>query len=144
MGAREDFPLPRGLSKEAAASYLGVKRRTFERIATDLRPTKLGTSLVYDIRDLDALFDRLKASANEPTDLGEQPSHGLSLVSTTSSQAVSSPPDRRPAPEKGDCKWVVKVASTKTQRVVAGELTESTAVSAFKAVSTRIKKQLPG
>jgi hypothetical protein len=142
MGAR-DFSAPRGLSKEAAAAYLGVKRRTFERIASELRPTKLGTSLVYDVRDLDALFDRMKVATREPADLGEQPSCGLSLVSTTSSRAVSSSPDRRPAEKKGVEEWVVKQASTRTPRAGGGS-TESTGVSAFKAVSTRIRKLNPG
>src|SRR5262249_12804944 len=139
MGAR-DFFFARGLSKEAAASYLGVKRRTFERIAAGLQPAKLGTSLVYDVRDLDALFDRLKADTNVSPDAGERPGANFAHVPVTRPSAVSSPSDRRPANEKGADKWVVKEASTKTQGVVDGELTESTGVSAFRAVSERIKR----
>jgi hypothetical protein len=43
--------------------YLGVKRRTFEReIRPRLRAVRMGTSLMFDVQDLDRLFDELMQS----------------------------------------------------------------------------------
>ena len=142
MGARDDFYMPRGLSKEAAASYLGVKRRTFERIAVDLKPARLGTSHVYDIRDLDALFDLIKAKASGGLGTPEQSVTKFALVSASTLPAAYARPKVRSA-EPGDMKWVVKVASTRMPKD-GGASTASTGVSAFKDVSTRIRTQRPG
>ena len=50
----------RGLNSAEAMDYLGVKRRTFEReIRPRLRAVRLGTSLMFDVHELDRLFDEL-------------------------------------------------------------------------------------
>lgn len=137
MGARDSFTTfrPRGLSTEDAQAYLGVKRRTFDVLKGQLNPVKLGTSLVYDVRELDELFDRLKRNpAPEDQQSTNQPE---------ATKEAQSSEDRRPTSEKGVSRWVVKAASTKTPKA-DGESTASTAVSAFKAVSIRIKSQKPG
>jgi len=46
--------------------YLGVRRRTWAAMRTELKPVRIGTSLIYDRRDLDVFFDRLKSS-QKPT-----------------------------------------------------------------------------
>jgi hypothetical protein len=128
-----DFPVPpRGLSTEEAMAYLGVKRRTFAALKGHLTPIRMGTSRVYDIRDLDALFDQLKAASvagNSAPDVGPCESECAQ--------------DRRPASQQGESTWVVRQASIKTPKA-DGELIASTAVNAFRAVSTRIRKRRPG
>ncbi len=132
----------RGLPKKAAIQYLGLKRRVFEQLVGELHPFRAGTSLLYDVRDLDVLFDRLKrpSSPSTPTETAHGDT-GLAGIRTIQS-GVSSTVDRRPS-EKGVGKWVVKAASMRTPEA-GGGLTESTAVNAFKAVSTRIRMQKPG
>jgi hypothetical protein len=41
---------------------LGLRRRPWAVVRHELKPVRLGTSLIYDRRDLHALFDRLKAA----------------------------------------------------------------------------------
>jgi len=121
----------RGLSTEEAIAYLGTKRRTFNKLKPYLTPIPLGTSRVYDIRDLDRLFDLLKTSG------GADDHFNLGPMASECSQ------DRRPVSEEGESKWVVNQASIRTP-MESGELTASTAVNAFRAVSTRIRKQKAG
>jgi hypothetical protein len=138
MGARDAFVTlqPRGLSTEDALRYLGIKRRAFDTLKVQLRPIRIGTSKLYDVRELDQLFDRLKGQQSAGDDIAGQELH-------QSSKEAESTLDRRPVSEKGEKPWVVKAASTKTPKV-GGESTASTAVSAFRAVSTRIKTRKPG
>ena len=138
MGARDAFVTlqPRGLSTEDALRYLGIKRRAFDTLKAQLRPIRIGTSKLYDVRDLDQLFDRLKSQQSVGDDIADQEQHQFS-------KEAESTLDRRPVSEKGERPWVVKAASIKTLKV-DGESTASTAVNAFRAVSTRIKTQKPG
>jgi hypothetical protein len=124
--------------------YVGVKRRAFdEHWRPHLVALPQGTSLIFDREDLDRLFDRFKQVANHTLDRSpadappELP--GPMDPASAASAAVSSQVDRRPTSGKGVEKWVVKVASIRTQ-VAGGESTSSTAVNAFKAVSDRIRK----
>lgn len=143
MGARDSFaPAVRGMSQEAAMVYLGVKRRTFESLRHRLHPVPLGTSLVYDVRDLDKLFDSLKveaalAAAND--DAHRRPA----TASAERLDAPASVPSSGRAAVKGTTSWVNNVASIKSARE-RGESTVSTGASAFKAVSELIKKRKSG
>jgi len=139
--------MKRGLTYLEAIDYVGVKRRTFD---TQWRPHLVamsqGTSLIFDREDLDKLFNEFKQNAGSvpasPADALKAFAPGTVASSITEPQppaAVSSLADRRPTSEKGVERWVVKTASTKTQRA-GGESTSSTAVNAFKVVSDRIRK----
>ncbi len=140
--------MKRGLTYLEAIDYVGVKRRTFD---TQWRPHLVamsqGTSLIFDREDLDKLFDQFKQNAGRsvtasPAD-GSQAFTPEAIASNVTERqptaAVSSLTDRRPMSEKGVERWVVKTASTKTQKA-GGESTSSTAVNAFRAVSDRIRK----
>jgi hypothetical protein len=145
MGTREDINsvLPRGLNQEQACQYLGLKRRTFEALKPQLRALKLGTSLVYDRRELDELFDRLMGEAHPVNLPGHQhkppTGHPHPTISNGPAGGATSPSGLIPfqgAP------WRDKAVSIKTPS--AGESTRSSGVSAFRAVSTRIRKQNHG
>lgn len=139
MGARDAFTTiqPRGLSTEAAMLYLGVKRRAFDALKSQLNPVKLGTSLVYDVRELNELFDRLKRTP------ALEAKQGRDINQTQSTMEAQSSEDRRPS-EKGVSKWVVKQVSTRTRKVEGLESTESTVVKDFKAALAHMRKQKPG
>lgn len=62
---------PRGISREAAAEYVGVGTTLFDQYVRDgkmPRPREIGGRKVWDVRALDRAFDRLPggddASAN--------------------------------------------------------------------------------
>ncbi|HYE70944.1 MAG TPA: hypothetical protein VD932_05395 [Aquabacterium sp.] len=139
--------MKRGLTYLEAIDYVGVKRRTFDsQWRPHLVAISQGTCLIFDREDLDRLFNEFKQNAGR--EVAASPAGGhhapAALVPAANltelpSAAVSSLADRRPTSEKGVGRWVVKTASTKTQRAGGGS-TSSTAVNAFKAVSDRIRK----
>lgn len=50
----------RGLNREDAINYLGVKGTFFDKeLRPKLHPQKMGTSLIFDRRELDNLFDEI-------------------------------------------------------------------------------------
>ena len=50
----------RGLNREEAIAYLGVKGTFFDKtIRLKLHARKMGTSLIFDKRELDKIFDEL-------------------------------------------------------------------------------------
>lgn len=137
MGVRDDidYLLPRGMNQSTAMRYLGVKRRAFDSLKNELRPIKIGTSLVYDRHDLDALLDRLMLKRVH------LPSHPDALASSDGPSI-----DRatlRAIPTDQGTPWPVKAASTKSQ-VANGASTKCSGVSAFRAVSDLIKRQNRG
>jgi len=61
--------MKRGLNYQQALEYLGVKRKTFDDVfRPKLRSLRVGTSVLFDRRDLDALFDSLKEGAESGAD----------------------------------------------------------------------------
>lgn len=57
---------PRGYNRVNAAAYIGVSPNTFDKLVKDgtmPRPIKLGARLIWDVRDLDKAFDKLKGTA---------------------------------------------------------------------------------
>ena len=55
--------MSRGLPVEAMA-HVGLKRRTFDSlIRPRVTPIRVGTSLIFDVHDLDRAFDELKAAS---------------------------------------------------------------------------------
>ena len=156
-GSGKGQAMKRGLNYLEAIAYVGVKRRTFDQ---QWRPHLVaiaqGTSLIFDREDLDRLFERFKqeAGCESPGQPCDELSEGRDCVLTPDepvtttadprpAATISSLSDRRPTSRTGVERWVVKTASTKTQRA-GGESTSSTAVNAFRAVSDRIRKPKPG
>jgi hypothetical protein len=137
--------MKRGLTYLEAMDYVGVKRRTFDvQWRPHLVAIPQGTSLIFDREDLDRLFDQFKQDTRRlapPVGTSHAPVPEAYVPGSMEPMpaAVSSLADRRPTSRKGVERWVVKTASTKTQRA-GGESTNSTAVNAFKAVSDRIRR----
>lgn len=135
MGATDGFLrlLPRGLNSEDAMTYLGVRRRTWDALRGGLKPVKLGTALVYDIRDLDALFDRLKGETHALAggDMGVNAE--VASTAAASGDGGQLAPDKRPGPhEKGERTWAAKPkASTGMPGGSAGKSTRKPGAHAF-------------
>ncbi len=69
-----DLPEKRGLTQQQAMAYVGAKRRTWEAVwAPRLVAIKQGVCLIYDRRDLDRVFDQLKAEAASAVVPGQGP-----------------------------------------------------------------------
>jgi predicted DNA-binding transcriptional regulator AlpA len=61
---------PRGLERALAASYIGVSASLFDVMVSDGRmpqARKVGTRLIWDVRELDAAFDDLPRAHAQPT-----------------------------------------------------------------------------
>ena len=59
--------MKRGLNSAEAMEYLGMRRRTFEStVRPHLPALRLGTSLVFDVQDLDRIFDEMKQQSDAP------------------------------------------------------------------------------
>ena len=57
--------MKRGLTQQEAMAYVGVKRRTWEaNWAPRLKGIHQGVCLIYDLKDIDALFDTIKAEVH--------------------------------------------------------------------------------
>jgi predicted DNA-binding transcriptional regulator AlpA len=57
--------LPRGLSREQAANYIGVSASLFDAMVKDGRmptPKRINARAVWDMRQLDAAFDALPSA----------------------------------------------------------------------------------
>lgn len=72
----------RGLNRQQAAEYLGVKTTYFDKmIRPRLIEMRMGTSTVFDRHDLDAVFEAIQFESsvtkvmknNKPQDIGFQP-----------------------------------------------------------------------
>jgi predicted DNA-binding transcriptional regulator AlpA len=62
---------PRGLSRVAAASYVGVSPTTFDGLVKDGRmppPKRINARTVWDIRQLDEAFEALPSDGYEDGD----------------------------------------------------------------------------
>lgn len=63
--------LRRGLSREAAADYIGVSPTKLDQLVKDgrmPRPVRIDARLVWDVRALDRAFDALAGSPDEASD----------------------------------------------------------------------------
>lgn len=62
---------PRGLSRLAAAEYIGVSPSTFDKLVAEGQmpgPKKLRSRLIWDRKRLDECFDALDDDGNNPWD----------------------------------------------------------------------------
>ena len=114
--------MKRGLNYQQALEYLGVKRKTFDDVfRPKLRSLRVGTSVLFDRRDLDALFDSLKEGAESGA-------------------------DGRPSTERkgGKPRAVNSPVSVSIPQEEGGKSIRSTGASAFASVVTRIRKRKSG
>lgn len=76
---------PRGLCREAAASYIGVSPTKFDELVDDGRmpqPKRIDTRKVWDRSSLDAFFDLLPGGDGydtNPWDTVVEPRHGAAV-----------------------------------------------------------------
>lgn len=102
----------RGLNREEAATYLGVKPSFFDKtLRHRLRPKKMGTSLIFDRKELDLLFDQIMLGDGDVGPI-----------------------------EKGYKKWLKEPQEYMKQMMVDGGSTSATKESDFKAALKRIKQ----
>lgn len=62
--------LPRGLSREASACYLGISPTLFDELVSDGRmpkPKRVNSRTVWDVRALDLAFDALPDERQQAT-----------------------------------------------------------------------------
>lgn len=74
---------PRGLSREAAASYVGISATKFDEMVFDGRmpqPKRIDTRKVWDRSALDAHFDALPGGDVVLDNPWDVPSHGAAVV----------------------------------------------------------------
>jgi hypothetical protein len=106
----------RGLNRQQAIDYLGIKRSHFDK---EVRPLlsgiKMGTSMIFDRLELDTVFDEFKLAAG---DVGPQ--------------------------EKGIASWPKEPQVSLKQKTGAGELTRPTKALDFKDALKRIKQRKHG
>lgn len=78
----------RGYNCQEALHYLGIKRRAFEKYFRPLlSPVRLGTSLIFDRIDLDALLEQHKSRNGRPVEKGVHTWAELKPASTKTSKA---------------------------------------------------------
>jgi hypothetical protein len=126
--------------------YLGVRRRTWDKLRRQLRAVKLGTSKLYARKDLDHLFDRLKGFDRVAENPGSDKEAPL-FARDTGARApeAKSPSDGRPSnPTKGEKPWVVKQASTKTRKPAAGGSTDASKIIGSIRALTATRKPSAG
>lgn len=64
-------PTARGLSREAAADYVGISASLFDQMVNDgrmPRPKRINYRAVWDVRAIDRAFDRLPGGGDDEDD----------------------------------------------------------------------------
>jgi len=114
----------RGLSYREAMAYVGVRRRTFDELwRPRLKPIRAGTSLVFDRRELDALFDEMKDA---------QPSGGaLSPVQDNA-------PDGAVTARRGGGAWETRRAGSRPKATAPGLSTSDMPAGGFTAAASKV------
>jgi hypothetical protein len=106
----------RGLNRQQAIEYLGVKASFFDKeIRPLLHARKLGVSMVFDRRELDTVFEQFML---DDGDVGPT--------------------------EKGSSQWPKKSQEYSKRRTEDGELIRPTKAPDFKDVLQRIKQRKSG
>ena len=70
MMAPVGLPLKRGLNREEASNYIGVSASKFDQLVASKQmplPRLINKRTVWDIRELDAYFDRLPVKGETTT-----------------------------------------------------------------------------
>jgi hypothetical protein len=106
----------RGLNRQEAISYLGIKGTYFDKkIRPLLRGIKMGTSMIFDRMELDSVFDQIMMVGGDV---------GPIL--------------------KGATQWPKEPRESLKQKTVAGESTRPTKELDFRDVLKRIKQRKNG
>lgn len=127
--------MSRGLPATQAMAYLGLKRRSFENhIRPRVTAIRVGTSLIFDVHDLDRAFDELKAA-----------SQGEAHSATASVPAQNALRNGRPIPQKGVEPWADQHGGSTPTKAEPGRSTKSGAALDFaSAVSQVLARRKPG
>jgi predicted DNA-binding transcriptional regulator AlpA len=70
-GLAKAFVQPRGLSRVAAAAYVGISPTTFDALVKDGRmppPKRINARTIWDVRQLDAAFEALPSDEYDEYD----------------------------------------------------------------------------
>ncbi len=125
--------MKRGLSYAETLAYVGVKRRTFDKVWRPLlSPMRQGTTVVYDREDVDHLFDEMKRRAEAPAS------------NTAQNGAQNGGGNERPTHDKGVKSWADKLAVSTAKQAETGVLTRCTEAPDYFSVSAAIRKQSVG
>ena len=131
--------MKRGLTYAEARDYVGVKRRTFDHqwrpLLTALHQ---GTTLIFDRRDLDVLFDRFKRqTAANRDEVAAEP--------TALKAAQNAAWNGRPIVKKGVNLWAGKQGVSTPVRTGLGRLTGGGEALDFASVASKVlRKQSAG
>jgi hypothetical protein len=127
--------MSRGLPLSEAMAHVGLKRRTFDSlIRPRVTPIRVGTSLIFDVHDLDRAFDELKSASQAPD---------TSASAAEPAQNVRR--NGRPIPQKGVESWADQHGGSTPTKAVPGRSTRSGAALDFaSAVSQVLAKRRPG
>lgn len=111
--------MKRGLNQQEAMAYLGVPRRTFLEVwRPRLNPIRAGNSLIFDKRELDALFDQMKKE--QPANTGENA--GGNVWPNT----------------KGAKPWATKTEASASKKTAPGRSTNVTKARDFTVVASEV------
>ena len=120
----------RGFTSEEAMEYVKATRRTFdEKWKPRLRSMKQGTSIIYDKRELDFLFDQFmsnEATVAPSNDKAKQKDGDLSESILTN---------------KGKQKWQVKQPGYSRTKMAPGPSTKSSEGSAFASAASKVLRR---
>lgn len=131
--------MKRGLTYAEARDYVGVKRRTFDhQWRPRLTALHQGTTLIFDRRDLDVLFDRFKrqtaAGRSEPE-----------MEPAALKAAQNGPWNGRPIVKKGVKLWAEKQGESSPVKTGLGRLTGGGEALDFAGVASKVlRKQNAG
>ena len=127
--------MKRGLNSAEAMEYLGMRRRTFEStVRPHLTALRLGTSLVFDVQDLDRVFDEMKQQSGVPAVDDAEPG-----------AAQNARWNGRPVARKGEKRWAeTHGASTPTKRAPGRSTSTGEALDFASAASRVLRKRTGG
>ena len=134
----------RGLTRDQAIKYLGVKRRVFDaHIRQKLTCRRLGTCLIFDRLELDRVFERLMRNGLAESAL-EPDSTDQTADANTVEKMDNGSGTERPIPRIGVTEWAKKHGAS-TPTMDRGKSTSTGGAPAFaSAVSKVLQKRNSG
>jgi hypothetical protein len=126
--------MKRGYNYAQAIEYVGVKRRTFDRLwRPRLNAFHQGTCLVFDRAELDRVFDELMSPLNG--------GHCTSDLTALPVEAQNDTRNGRPVASKGVKRWAETRGESTPTRKEPGKLTSTGAASDFASAASRILRK---
>jgi hypothetical protein len=124
----------RGYTLEEALAYTGVRRRTFDAEWRPLlHPMRQGACLIFDVHELDDLFDRFKTAALETANDDQD-----------DSQAQNAPRNGRPIQKKGVQPWAERQRGSTPMKTEAGRSTSGSPILDFASAASQVMKRQKG